>query len=627
MSRSIVSLRRLRASIGAKIFGAFAAMSLITGLIGAYGIYELFTAAHIVVDTYDGSLMAINYARSANATFTQIDRDELRRQRAAPERRADIESEIEQLLVGIAGDLDVASDRARTAEARQTAQDIKSEIATWDAKRRAYVGMSFNSDIEETSSSILERFDHLTELIADHGFIERRQAVWSISYLEYTAVGALAGALAIGGVISYLLRRRIVRPLTAAAGIADRISRGELRTHVPEGGTDETGILLRSMRLMRDNIAAMMEHEAAQRQSAQTRLVDALESSQEGMALIGPDRQIIITNSQFLRFFPSLLDEVKEGADFAIAFATVYPQWLEMIATGGELQLEDGRWLRCSRNPTQDGGFFLFFSDFTEIKQREENFKEAKQQAETANKAKSTFLTNMSHELRTPLNAIIGFSEVMKGAYFGPLGNARYDEYAGSILDSGHHLLAIINSVLELAKSDAGKMTLNLDLVDLADVLTDCATSIGPQCEKQELMLKTDWPAEDFIIEGDATKLRQIILNLLSNAVKFTKPGGRVWLLARHRPQDRIEIQVVDTGIGMAPEDVPIALAPFGQVDSGLTRQYEGTGLGLPLSKAFVELHHGSLNIQTTTGKGTTITVSLPRRIASEIGVDKAAAA
>jgi signal transduction histidine kinase len=590
-------------------------MSLITGAVGAYGIYELFTAADIVVDTFDGSLMAINYARSANATFALIDRDELLRRRTAPDRRAEIESNIEDLMDGLIGDLGVARERVRTAQAARLVDQIKAEVTAWDAGRRADASAPGKFDLRTASTTILDHFDQLTEFIADHAFVARREAVWSISYLEYTAFGALAVALGAGILIAFLLRRHIIRPLTAAAGVAERIAHGELDTQIPEAGIDETGILLRSMRLMRDAIAAAMEHEAAQRRSAQARLVDALESSQEGMALVGADGSAIIANSEFVNLFPSFTEEARQATDFIGAFAAVYPQWHDMLTAGGELQVEDGRWLQCTRTPTRDGGFFLFFSDVTAIKQREESFKEAKLLAEAASKAKNTFLTNMSHELRTPLNAIIGFSEVMAGAYFGPLGDARYTSYIGDVLMCGRHLLDIINNVLSLSKSEAGKLAVAYDPVDMAAVLADCVNLVRRQCEKKELALRTDWPSEDMIIEGDVTKLRQVVLNLLSNAVKFTPSGGKVWVLARRGAGDRLEIQIVDTGIGIAPENIQLALTPFGQVDSGLAREFDGTGMGLPLSKIFVELHHGQLTIDSALGSGTTVTVSLPKRV------------
>jgi signal transduction histidine kinase/HAMP domain-containing protein len=627
MSASFRLFRKIRASIGVKIFGAFVVMSLITGAIGSYGIYELFTTADIVVDTFDGSLMAINYARSASATFALIDRDELLRRQAEPDRSGEIESKIEDLMDSLMGDLGVARERVRTVQAARLVDQIKAEVSAWESRRRGDEAAPGRFDLLSASAAILDHFDELTEFIADHAFVARREAVWSISYLKYTAFAALAAALVAGILIAYVLRRRIIRPLTAAADVADRISHGHLDTEIPDGGSDETGVLLRSMRLMRDAIAAAMEHEAAQRRSAQARLVDALESSQEGMALVGADGRAIIANTEFTRLFPSFTEEARQGPDFIGAFAAVYPQWRDMLAAGGELQVEDGRWLQCTRTPTRDGGFFLFFSDVTAIKQREESFKQAKLLAEAASNAKNAFLTNMSHELRTPLNAIIGFSEVMAGGSFGPLGNARYENYVGDVLTCGRHLLDIINNVLNLSKSEAGSLSLNYDPVDMATVLSNCANLIRPQCEAKKVTLRTDWPDEDVVIEGDVTKLRQIILNLLSNAVKFTYGGGSIWLLARHGAEDRLEIQVVDTGIGIAPENIPLALTPFGQIDSGLSREFEGTGMGLPLCKIFVELHHGKLTIDSVLDVGTAVTVSLPKRLSQVRALSATAAA
>jgi signal transduction histidine kinase len=424
--------------------------------------------------------------------------------------------------------------------------------------------------------------------------------------------------LAAASIITFVLRRRITRPLAAAAGVADRIANGELYTPIPDAGADETGVLLRSMQIMRDNISAMMERESAQRQSAQNRLFDALESSREGMVLVDPDGRVVVANSEFAKFFPSLRDTAAPGTEFAAAFRSVHPEFFEMVLAGGEFQLDDGRWLRCSRTKTQDGGFFLFLSDFTEIKEREERFKEAKQQAEAASKAKTNFLANMSHELRTPLNAIIGFSEIMAGEMFGPLGNPRYGEYSTDILKSGRHLLDVINSVLDLSKSEAGKLHLNIETADIPTILADCVKMVRPQCERSQIQLNVTWPADDLRMQGDVAKLRQIFLNLLSNAVKFTDPGGRVSVAARNRSEYALDVQIIDTGIGIAPEDIPVALAPFGQVDNGLARHYEGTGLGLPLSKVLIDLHNGQLQIDSALGKGTTVTVTLPRKAQHE---------
>jgi signal transduction histidine kinase len=218
----------------------------------------------------------------------------------------------------------------------------------------------------------------------------------------------------------------------------------------------------------------------------------------------------------------------------------------------------------------------------------------------------------MSHELRTPLNAIIGFSEIISTQLFGAIGNAKYVGYANDIVESARHLVDIITSVLDLARSDVGKLQLAPQTVELQKVLDGCVTMIQEQCAKAGLRFRVVHPVSPLMVYGEPAKLRQIVINLLSNAMKFTKPGGEVSLIASARHDRGINISVVDTGIGMTAEEIPIALAPFGQIDSNLSRRYEGTGLGLPLTKALVELHGGMLTIASVPGEGTTVTVSLP---------------
>jgi signal transduction histidine kinase len=340
--------------------------------------------------------------------------------------------------------------------------------------------------------------------------------------------------------------------------------------------------------------------------AARRRLLDAIDGAREGVVLVDRGGRIVSANRQAAAFFAGVAPHLAPGADFAAAFGERCAE-LER----GEMKLGDGRWLRLSRSATAEGGFLLVASDITEMKERERRLKEAQEQAEAASRAKSSFLANMSHELRTPLNAIIGFAEVMAGQMFGALGSRKYVQYSADIVGSGRHLLGIINSVLDLAKSEAGKLDLAPEAVDLGEVLASCLTMVREQCARAELTLEVEEPQDALIVLGDASKLRQVFLNLLSNAMKFTEPGGTVSLAVRRGAPDWISVIVADTGIGMTPEDVRVALSPFGQVDSRLARRYEGTGLGLPLAKALAELHGGVLVIDSEPGKGTQVTVAL----------------
>ena len=234
----------------------------------------------------------------------------------------------------------------------------------------------------------------------------------------------------------------------------------------------------------------------------------------------------------------------------------------------------------------------------------------AKIGAETANRTKSVFLANMSHELRTPLNAIIGFSEIIKIAMFGPLGE-RYRGYGGDIFDSGTHLLNLINEILDLSKLEAGQFELHEEDLDLPAIIQACMHLMEPQAEKAKIQLSKACDNALPVIHADDRRMRQILLNLLSNAVKFTPKGGQVRVSA-HLKSGSLTIAVSDTGIGMAPEDIPKALEAFGQIDSKTSRKHHGTGLGLPLVKHLVELHGGTLTIESKVNIGTTVTVALP---------------
>jgi signal transduction histidine kinase len=231
--------------------------------------------------------------------------------------------------------------------------------------------------------------------------------------------------------------------------------------------------------------------------------------------------------------------------------------------------------------------------------------------AEARDEAKSTFVANMSHELRTPLNAILGFSEIMTGQMFGPIGSERYRQYAQDIHDSGRHLLGVVNDVLDLSKIEASRFELSDEPVDLGGITRDVVRLVEARASGGGVRIRLDLPNLPRLM-ADPRLTRQLLLNLLNNAVKFTPPGGEVAAVAHIEPAGALVLAVRDNGVGMRPEDIPRALEPCGRVQGGAAPASEGTGLGLPVCKKIAEAHQGSLAIESELGVGTTVTVRFP---------------
>ncbi|MFN3513648.1 MAG: ATP-binding protein [Phenylobacterium sp.] len=389
----------------------------------------------------------------------------------------------------------------------------------------------------------------------------------------------------------------------------------------------------------------------ARAQAAENRLRDAIESVSEAFVLWDRHGRLLMCNQNYRSFFSIDPDLLKPGAPYdkitRIARLAIQRESEAPEGRRGqrEAELADGRWIQISERRTAEGGLVMTAADITVIKTQEEarrlkeeqlqravvsleqsqeqlselarKYEAEKVRAEAANKAKSEFLANMSHELRTPLNAINGFSEIMVGEMFGPLGDGRYKGYAQDILSSGQHLLALINDILDMSKIEAGKMTLKFEPLALEEVAEDAVRLVRNRAETAGLDLGLQFPADLPEVEADYRAVKQVLLNLLSNAIKFTPRGGEVSIRAELRQDslgERVRISVRDTGIGIAEEDLARLARPFEQVENQHSKTTQGTGLGLALTKALVEMHGGALDLKSAPGEGTVVSFSLPVR-------------
>jgi signal transduction histidine kinase len=262
----------------------------------------------------------------------------------------------------------------------------------------------------------------------------------------------------------------------------------------------------------------------------------------------------------------------------------------------------------------ESGGFrwTIIGRDVTERRNTELELLRTKEEAEAGNRAKSNFLANMSHELRTPLNAIIGFTELIAHGVERTGWIPAYSEYLADVGESGRHLLALINTILDLSKIEAGSLRLSIAPVDVCDLINASLALVSSLAKAGDLSLTAELPDECPEIQGDFLKLKQVLLNILSNAIKFTPSGGRITAKA-HFTAEHAVITVSDTGVGIAMADLERVTLPFFQVETALARNFTGSGLGLAIARELVSLHSGKLEIESAEGEGTTVRIVLPR--------------
>lgn len=397
------------------------------------------------------------------------------------------------------------------------------------------------------------------------------------------------------------------------------------------------------------------QHRLAQRYAeADQRLADAIECTSEAFVLWDKNDRLVMCNAHFQQAYGLPDNVLVPGTERAVVNAAAARPVIERrIVDPGrsnhsqttEVQLADERWLQINERRTRDGGLVSVGTDITQLKRNQERLRDSerrlmatindlsasrqilekqkaelstananylaeKERAEAANRAKSEFLANMSHELRTPLNAILGFSEILQDQMFGPLGSARYNEYAKDIHDSGKHLLNVINDILDMSKIEAGHMKLSCERINLAPLIEECLRFTRIPAAQKNILVEQDISSE-IKLNADRRAMKQIVLNLLSNAVKFTNDGGRIAVRTR-RVDDAVMLVIADTGIGIPKSALGKIGQPFEQVQSQYAKSKGGSGLGLAISRSLTALHQGRMRIRSREGIGTVIAIRIP---------------
>ncbi|HEY3909112.1 MAG TPA: ATP-binding protein [Stellaceae bacterium] len=463
---------------------------------------------------------------------------------------------------------------------------------------------------------------------------------------QFGAVAGLAltgvGLRLLGGIVALAAGGRLIASMSALARAAKALADGSIPSHDPSGVIDFDNVI----RAMNSAAASLRrrsedyERAEAARCASEARLRDFAETGSdwywetdrdhrfsylsEHIRVFGQDPNSRLGRARWeLRSDPG--SEPEKWRDHRAALERHEP--FRDFAYTRKVGDQPEQTVSVSGKPIFDeSGEFCGYRgtarDISERMRAERNLREAKAEAEAASLAKSRFLANMSHELRTPLNAILGFSEVLERDTAGPL-HHRQQEYVGYIRQSGAHLLDIINEILDLAKIDAGKLELDEDAgVEVRPLADSCIALVRERAMAEGLCLSAEIEQGMPPLLADPIRLKQILLNLLGNAVKFTEPGGAVILAVRRAAGGGVEFEVRDTGVGMTAAEIAIASEPFGQVESGLARRHEGTGLGLPLARRLTELHGGVFSIDSQKRSGTRVVVALP---ATRVLPDRAA--
>ncbi len=393
---------------------------------------------------------------------------------------------------------------------------------------------------------------------------------------------------------------------------------------------------------------------AMQSETADMRLRAAVENVPESLVLWDAQERLVMCNNVYLDHMGLTDADVVPGTTMALVEQRMTAFAFERRLAGPinikgnrtfERRLADGRWLQVNELPTRDGGIVSIGTEITQLKQHEEKLVDSErrlmatihdlslarkseqerahelvelnkkymretERAEAANKAKSEFLANMSHELRTPLNAIIGFSELMQSALFGPLGSDRYEEYVRDIHSSGGYLLGVINDILDMSKIEAGRMTLDLESVDICPLISETVKVVSLQAEDKNIGVELNIP-KNLSIVADRRAAKQILLNLLSNAVKFTTEGGKILVRARQTSKATV-ISIEDSGCGISKRALRKLGRPFEQVQNQFSKNHNGSGLGLAISRSLAEMHGGKLKIRSREGIGTIVSIRIP---------------
>jgi signal transduction histidine kinase/DNA-binding response OmpR family regulator len=522
----------------------------------------------------------------------------------------------------------VANVRTEFAQFEKSAADA---VDAYTNDRRI-LGNSLLAQARQHSVVVDQLLASLVTKLEDEARVARDRVVSDAAEATRVSLLTVLAAVLAGALLTFFIVRSIAKPLSHLIGIIDRLGAGDLDVTIPTPGSGEIGAMARTLALFRDSMRERNRLTAERERERQT-LSAAIATISDGFVLYDKEDRIVVCNDRVREIYPDIADlfrpgmSLREILEMAVArqlidLAGHTPQeWIaERMRQHAapysvvEYTYQGDLWVRISERKTQDGGTVAVYTDITELKRRQMELEQAREQAEQASRTKSQFLASMSHELRTPLNAIIGYSEILQEDV-ADLGRDNLVSDLKKIEGAGRHLLGLINDILDLSKVEAGRMDVFIEDVEIVPLLEEVRAIIVPLADKNGNVTEFRMAENLGTMRTDRTKLKQSLLNILSNASKFTE-NGRLTLVADRFESNRpmVRFAISDTGIGMTEEQLSRLFQAFSQADTSTTKKYGGTGLGLAITRNFCQLLGGEISVSSQPGEGSTFTIVLPDR-------------
>lgn len=605
-------------SIRNRLLAVFGALCALISVLCFYSLYSLHQVDYEIERGYLRPHKMMVLSRKAGENFSRANSLIMTEMAREAQGAAIYHTGLKESLEIINVSLSELGEFSMDSEDREIIETTKENIRRWSANISdgpRFYDFDKMRDLTELSKRIFINFEDIMLSHSNEMTISQAKAAQHIELMRIITAFAVFFSLIFSAISLFWLTKAIINPLQLASKVAGAISEGNFNAKIPNGGADETGEVLRSMKIMQAKIRSRFEIEKVAKLQAQDHLNSALEQSQDAVLITDKDGKIVTSNHKVGELFIHLNGISLTGkvlSEFFLPDGRPIMEDISPITESREFSFGKNKWARLNATKSANGGQVFIWTDMTPEHKREESLKRAIADAQAAEIARTQFLATMSHELRTPLNAVIGFSDVMSRETFGAHSTSQYRELSEKILESGESLLEMINDMLIVADNREDR---DVEVVKTETCVNDVIEKVIKEFQSriEEKNLRLIWQPElpQSKLYTDISKLEHVLKCIISNAVKFNRSNGIIKIIPKSET-DKYSISIIDSGIGIAPENMKDIFKPLQQSDSSYSREFGGAGLGLTVANRWVKVLNGNLHISSQLGKGTLVKLILP---------------